>query len=220
MTGELQMPDQDAICVIAEDDAERAGIAKVLANSAYLVKKYNTGATFVRDLGTLDASLVLIDVNVPDGYVLGLIGKLWRQRPDIPCIVMASRSNALLNMEAVKIGAKDFIEKPVDEAALLTLVRQTISRRPRGASVAVPRMSSGLMARLTPREREVLALLLDGCQNKQIAYELAISQRTVEVYRARIMRRLNVASFAELVRAAVAEDFTWRLGPHSGPATH
>ncbi len=214
------MSDQDAICVIAEDDAERARIDKILSNSAYHVKKYDNGGAFGRELDTLNAALALIDVNVPDGYVLGLVGKLWRQRPDIPCIIMASRADALLNMEAVKIGAKDFIEKPVDDVALLTLVRQTISRRPPGSSTPAPRISSGLAERLTPREREVLALLLDGYQNKQIAYELTISQRTVEVYRARIMRRLNVASFAELVRAAVAEDLTWRLGLPSRPATH
>ena len=214
------MPDQDAICVIAEDDAERAKIDKILANSAYLVKQYDNGAMFIRDLGTLDAALALIDVNVPDGYVLGLVGKLMRQRPDIPCVVMAGPPDVALAVEAVKIGAKDFIEKPIDDVALPGLIRQLISRGPRGASMTPPRIGSGLTARLTPREREVLALLLEGYQNKQIAYELAISQRTVEVYRARIMRRLNVASFAELVRAAVADDFSARHGPHSRPATH
>jgi two-component system response regulator FixJ len=103
----------------------------------------------------------------------------------------------------MKAGAVDFVEKPVDAESMLQTVRQAIENRaPRG--VAEPARPC-LIERLTPRERDVLNLLVQGYQSKMIAYELGISQRTVDVYRARLRRRLNASSFAELLRVAIEE---------------
>jgi two-component system response regulator FixJ len=204
------MADRDIICSVETNAEDREVINRILSRAGYLVKEYADAAAFLNELAQIQAGCAIVEVRPPGIDVSSLASELARTRPDIPCIVTTVSKDVPLAVAAMKAGAVDFIEKPVDTESLVQVLRQAIdNRRPHGSGVARP-LRPCLIDKLTRRERDVLDLLLQGYQNKNIAYELGISQRTVEVYRARLKRRLNASSFAELVRVAVEERFTSR----------
>jgi two-component system response regulator FixJ len=197
------MTDRDVICVVDQSAEDREVFNRILCRSGYLVRDYEDSAGFLHELAALQAGCVIVDVLLPDTDVQAFIAELARTRPDMPCLVAADSADVPLATEIMKAGAVDFVEKPVDAESMLQTVRQAIENRaPRG--VTEPARPC-LIERLTPRERDVLNLLVQGYQSKMIAYELGISQRTVDVYRARLRRRLNASSFAELLRVAIEE---------------
>lgn len=197
------MTDRDVVCVVDQSAEDREVFNRILCRSGYLVRDYEDSAGFLAELATLRAGCVIVDVLLPDTDVRALISELARTRPDIPCIVTTASNDVPLAVEAMKAGAVDFVEKPADAESLLQTVRHAIENRP-PSGVTQPTRTC-LIERLTPRERDVLELLVQGYQSKMIAYELGISQRTVDVYRARLRRRLNANSFAELLRVAIEE---------------
>ncbi len=199
------MPDRDIICVVEQNLRDREVFNRILSCSGYLVKDYEDASALLHELASVEASCAIVDVRLRDIHVPSLASELVRIRPDIPCVIAASSGDIPLAMEAMKAGAVDFIEKPVDAETLLHSLRQAIEHRPRRTGSLSNPLRSCLIERLTPRERDVLDLLVQGYQNKMVAYELGISQRTVEVYRARVMRKLDVSNFAELVRVTLEE---------------
>jgi two-component system response regulator FixJ len=198
------MTDRDVVCVVDQSAEDREVFNRILCRSGYLVRDYEDSAGFLDELATLRAGCVIVDVLLPDTDVPAFVSDLARTRPDIPCLVAAQSGDVPLATETMKAGAVDFVEKPMDAESLLQTVRHAIKNRPPATEGAAPARSC-LIERLTPRERDVLDLLVQGYQSKMIAYELGISQRTVDVYRARLRRRLKANSFAELLRVAIEE---------------
>ncbi|RIA47800.1 response regulator transcription factor [Dichotomicrobium thermohalophilum] len=201
------MIDQDVICVVEQSFEDREIINRSLSRAGYLVKDYEHAAAFLDELATVHADCAIVDVRLPDIEVPSFVSELGRTRPDICCIIAANSGDIPLAMEAMKAGAVDFVEKPVDAELLIQALRAAIAARPRKPKEASHPLQPSVIQRLTPRQRDVLDLLLQGYQNKMIAFELGISQRTVEVYRAKLMRRLGASSFAELVRVALEERY-------------
>lgn len=202
------MTDQNTICVLEDRFEDRKVINRILSRAGYLVKDYENTAAFLAELATVHAECAILDARLPDIDLPAFVSELARIRPDITCIVATNSEDIPMAMEAMKAGAVDFVEKPVDPETILQALRHATAKRATQRLEASNPLQPSLIERLTPRERDVLDLLLQGYQNKMIAYELGISQRTVEVYRARVMRRLHVSSFAELVRVALEEQST------------
>ena len=127
-----------------------------------------------------------------------------KRQPSLPVIMISGKADVQEALKTISHGAVDFLQKPLDADSLVLAVQDAIAREPERVG-AKPELvgSNDVLAKISPRELEVLKLLLGGESNKSIAYTLGISPRTVEVHRANMMKRLDVSSFAELVRVAL-----------------
>ncbi len=188
------------ICVVDDDPLVRKTIEAILSEDGNTVEGHPSGASFLAAVnagGRYDC--VLLDVNMPDMSGLDVLQHLGNGHA-LPIVMISGQGDISTAVEAMRNGATNFIEKPFTPDQLLTAVGQaTTSSRP-AAAPTPPTELAGLSA----RELEVLELLANGDANKVIAYKLGISQRTVEVHRAKIMERMGVKTFAELVRKAIA----------------
>jgi two-component system, LuxR family, response regulator FixJ len=197
------------IAVVDDDKNDLSLIDRTLLSAGFQTLVFPLGSPLVQALSSTDLHAAVIDVVLPDMSGLDIIAEISRRKLLVPCVVASGQSDIAIAVKAMKLGAVDFIEKPVEPELLLDAVKDAVTNRTRrmSANCKSPREAQALMGQLTPRERQVLQLLLQGFQNKMIAYEIGISQRTVEVHRARLMKRLNVNNFAELVRTAVQGGF-------------
>jgi two-component system response regulator FixJ len=161
---------------------------------------------------------LIVDVRMPGMDGLDLIETLRRRSISIPTIILTGHGDVPMAVRAMKLGAFDFIEKPFDDQELLARVRQAITADvERREDEAEREEIRARMERLTRRERQVMALVCDGKANKQIAAELGLSEKTIEVHRANVMRKVSVTSLAQLVRAVVRMESS-RLHNASGAA--
>lgn len=196
-----QRPGIRSLCIIDDDESDRRRAIDLLRGSAYRIHVFSSGREFLAEQVELDTMCVLLDVWMPEVDGLTVLKRILQIAPDCPVIMLSGQSTLSIAVEAMKRGAIDFLEKPVARDALLAALGRANMIR---AQKAAPAMARGeLMNRITRREGEVLQLLVQGHPNKVIAFQLGIAENTVEVHRQRLMRRLNVKSFAELVRLAV-----------------
>ena len=169
------------------------------------VQSYASAGEFLAAVPSLAPGCVLTDMRMPGIDGLDLLRQVRGRNLSWPVVVMTAHGEVPLAVQALKAGARDFIEKPFPGEALIEAVLsalQTIDRtRKQGTDIAE---INGRIATLTPREREVLEQLVAGHQNKMIAYNLGMSPRTVEVHRARVMDKMQARSLSALVRMAVA----------------
>lgn len=198
------MPETQLIHVIDDDDAVRQSLAFLLATSAYEVKQHESAAAFLRAGIPTRAGCIITDVRMPGLSGIELLQKLDEAGSRIPVIVMTGHADVPLAVEAMKLGAADFLEKPFDEEAMLRAIRACLSRAEETQRVDALREDvEDRICALSHRERQVLEYLVAGHANKTIAYDLGISPRTVEVYRANVMTKMKVSSLSELVRMAL-----------------
>ena len=199
------MPSEKPIVhVIDDDEASRQSLAFLLQTAQIEARTYASAAVFL-DLGAdLSASCVITDVRMPGMSGIDLLRRLRELKVEAPVIVITGHGDVPLAVEAMKIGAADFLEKPFDDEVLLASVRSALNRQDEEHKRHIAR--SEIDARLTAlsnRERDVLTGLVAGRANKQIAYDLGISPRTVEIYRANLMNKMQAGSLSELVRMAL-----------------
>lgn len=208
------------------DDEEEVcwGIATLLISAGHKVETHPSGLAFLDALpGLPDGAVgcVLTDVRMPGLDGLQLLGCLRKRGFSRPVVVMTAHGDISMAVRAMKAGAFDFVEKPFGDEALLAIVAAALDGPGTGREAAAarspatsPTTSHGRMrpmvaeaaarlAALSPREREVLALSMEGKPGKIVAFELGISPRTVEVHRTRLMARLQVGSLVEAARLAV-----------------
>lgn len=197
------------IAVVDDDKNDLRLIDRTLVSAGFQTVAFPSGLPLVQALGSTELHAAVIDVRLPDMSGLDIITEIARRKLLVPCVVASGQSDIAIAVKAMKLGAVDFIEKPVEPELLVVAVKDAVTNRASGMSANCNSRgeAQALMEQMTPRERQVLQLLLQGYQNKMIAYEIGISQRTVEVHRARLMKRLNVKNFAELVRTAVQGGF-------------
>ncbi len=203
--GDIAPRDAAVVHIIDDDGAVRDSLALLLDSAGIAVRTYDSATAFLALARGLGAGCVLTDVRMPDLDGLALQRRLAGAGVTLPVIVMTGHADVPIAVAALKAGALDFLEKPFDDARLIDAVRSALStsRDAQRQAVAAARIATRL-ASLTPREREVLDLLVAGNPNKTIAYDLGSSPRTVEVHRSRVMEKMGARSLAELVRMVIA----------------
>lgn len=203
--------DQAIVHVIDDDEAVRQSLAFLLAAAGIEVQTYESATAFLDVATTLKTGCVITDVRMPEVSGIDLLRRLEELKLGVPVIVITGHGDVPLAVEAMKIGAVDFIEKPFDDEVLLTSVRSALNRLDREHKRQAERREvEARLAALSSRERDVLEGLVAGQANKQIAYELGISPRTIEIYRANLMTKMQAASLSDLVRMALTAGI---LGP-------
>nr|WP_315382981.1 response regulator [uncultured Sphingomonas sp.] len=193
------------IYIVDDDDAVRASLHSLLSvRPDLIVRGYRSGDSFLEQEAELDPGVVLLDFHMPGSSGLDVLIKLDRSPKFVP-IVLTGQGNVGLAVQAMKAGALDFIEKPYEAEFLLKVIDQAFSKLEEdGEAAARTAGAEAKIAKLSPRETDVLKGLIEGRSNKIIAYELDISPRTVEIYRANLMEKLEVRSLSEALRIAFA----------------
>jgi two-component system response regulator FixJ len=197
-------PDSVAVHVIDDDEAVRQSLAFLLRANEIEVQTYESGTAFLGVAPGLKSGCVITDVRMPEISGIELLRRLKELKIFLPVIVITGHGDVPLAVEAMKFGAADFLEKPFDDEILLTAVRSALNRQDSDSKRQAERAAiDDRLAALSNREREVLEGLVAGRANKQIAFDLGISPRTVEIYRANLMTKMQAASLSELVRMAL-----------------
>jgi two-component system, LuxR family, response regulator FixJ len=199
------MMSEDAIVHVIDDDvAVRQSLAFLLSSDGFAVRLHEGAGSFLSDVPSGGKVCVVTDVRMPEIDGLEFLSRLRGRGASIPVIVMTGHADVPLAVEAMKRGASDFIEKPFDDAILLAAIRAALARQDGdGSEDAQSAETRGRIAKLSERERQVLDGLIAGKPNKIIAFDLEISPRTVEIYRANVMTKMQAGSLSELVRLAV-----------------
>jgi len=198
------MQPEPVIYVIDDDEAVRQSLEFLLKTAGMKVRAFDSAQSFLDVLPEIGAGCVVSDVRMPDITGIDLLHRLKEMGIEIPVIVITGHGDIALAVEAMKIGAVDFLEKPFDDDTLLDAVRASLTRNAdtaqRNAELTEIR---DRLAALSNRERQVLEGLVAGKANKVIAFDLGISPRTVEIYRANLMTKMAASSLSDLVRMAM-----------------
>jgi len=195
---------QPVVHVIDDDEGLRESLAFLLRSAALEVRSFESAKAFLDVLPHAIPGCVITDVRMPDMSGIELLRRLKELKIGVPVIVITGHGDIALAVEAMKMGAADFFEKPFDDdllvASVRAVLRQQEGQTKRGAERAEieQRISS-----LSGREKDVLTGLIEGRANKQIAFDLGISPRTVEIYRANLMNKMQADSLSDLVRMAL-----------------
>jgi len=195
---------------VVDDDADvRDSLCALLEASGFRALAFDGPKTFLASDAPKRAGCLIADIRMPDMDGLALQQELARRGAQLAVIIITGHGDVPLAVRAMKAGAIDFIEKPFDDAILLASVRRALTTGQRAREdAALANKARDRLAGLTPRERQVLELLVAGKQNKAIARELSISPRTIEIHRAHLMDKMQASSLSELVRLAIAAGVT------------
>jgi len=192
------------ISIIDDDSSVRTSLAFRLEAAGFRVATYESALAFLDAPPHVGDGCVVTDVRMPQMDGMELLRRIKSGGRNLQVVVMTGHGDISLAVEAMKLGASDFIEKPFDDETLLTMIRTALnnakltSQRDEKALEIVELITS-----LTAREREVLDCLMAGQPNKIIGRNLDISPRTVEIYRANVMKKMRATSLSELVRLAI-----------------
>ena len=190
--------------LIDDDEGVRQAVAFLLATSGFAVRVYESADAFLEALDTVQAGCIVTDVRMPGMTGVELLRQLRERETGFPVIVITGHADVPLAVEAMKLGALDFLEKPFDDEALIAAVESAMGRHEQDARRSAEKVATmERIASLSARERQVLEGLVAGNPNKTIAFDLGISPRTVEIYRANVMTKMNAASLSDLVRMAL-----------------
>lgn len=199
------MPSKAIVHVIDDDDALRDSLAFLMTSAGIETQAHDSATSFLAALPPDISGCVVTDVRMPGMSGVELLRELKRLAPALPVIVMTGHGDVPLAVEAMKLGAFDFIEKPFDDDTLLNSVNNALGRHEKDAKREAERGKiHERLTQLSARERQVLDGLVLGHANKIIAFDLGISPRTVEIYRANVMTKMEAASLSDLVRMALA----------------
>ncbi|HEV2544151.1 response regulator transcription factor FixJ [Methylorubrum populi] len=197
------MPTDALVHVVDDDLAVRQALAFLLAADGLAVRVHESANAYL-DAVTSPGGCIVTDVRMPEVDGIEFLRRLRHKGPMPPVIVMTGHADVPLAVEAMRAGAIDFIEKPFDDEVLLASVRSALAQAERSANLAAQHDAARVrLAALSERERQVLDGLVAGKANKVIGLDLGISPRTVEIYRANVMSKLQADSLPDLVRTAL-----------------
>jgi two-component system response regulator FixJ len=192
------------VYVIDDDEAMRDSLNFLLDSAGFAVTLFETAQQFLDALPQLAIGCVVSDVRMPGIDGIELLKRLKAQQRGFPIVVMTGHGDVPLAVEAMKLGAMDFLEKPFDDGRLIAMIEAALRlAEPAAKHDAAAQDISARIASLSPRERQVMEGLVAGLSNKLIAREYDISPRTIEVYRANVMTKMHANSLSELVRFAM-----------------
>jgi two-component system response regulator FixJ len=196
--------DKPIVHVIDDDEAVREVLSFQLGSAGIDVRTYDSAAGFLKAALPLQTGCIITDVRMPDVSGIELLRRLRQLKVTAPVIVITAHGDIPLAVEAMRMGAVDFLEKPFEDEVLLASVRSALDREDRDRKRQAERNEiQRRLSELSNRERDVLQGLVAGRANKQIAYDLGISARTIENYRANLMIKMQAASLSDLVRMAL-----------------
>ena len=192
------------VYVIDDDEAMRDSLHFLLDSSGYQVRLFDTATSFLEALPKLEFGCVVSDVRMPGIDGIELLKRMKAANSMFPILIMTGHGDVPLAVEAMKLGAVDFLEKPFEDDRLTAMIETAIRQvQPAVKNEAVAHDIETRIATLSPRERQVMNGLIAGLSNKLIAREYDISPRTIEVYRANVMTKMQAGSLSELVRLAM-----------------
>jgi two-component system response regulator FixJ len=197
-------PDKSIVHVIDDDEAVRQALAFQLGSAGIEVRTYESAVAFLELAPAVHTGCIITDVRMPELSGIDLLRRLREFKHPVPVIVITAHGDIPLAVEAMRLGAVDFLEKPFEDEVLLKSVRSALDRGDRDQRRQAERSNiETRLAGLSNRERDVLKGLVAGHANKQIAYDLGISPRTIENYRANLMIKMQAGSLSDLVRMAL-----------------
>ncbi len=198
------MPDRGKVYVIDDDEAMRDSLNFLLDSADFKVMLFESAVKFLDALPGLDFGCVVSDVRMPGLDGIELLKRMKADHSTFPIVIMTGHGDVPLAVEAMKLGAVDFLEKPFEDDRLIGMIETAIRQaEPTAKSEAVAHDIAARIATLSPRERQVMDGLIAGLSNKLIARDYDISPRTIEVYRANVMTKMQANSLSELVRLAM-----------------
>jgi two-component system response regulator FixJ len=190
--------------VVDDDDAVRHSLAFCLGSAGFAVCLYESAQPFLDALDDLPMGCVLTDIRMPGIDGIELLRRVVHSRKRLPVIVMTGHGDVPSAVEAMKLGAMDFIEKPFEDELLLNAIKSAFDRAGATSDESAETQDfTNRLKSLSVRERQVFNRLVTGAANKIIARDLEISPRTVEIYRANVMSKMQAQNLPELVRAAI-----------------
>ncbi|MBB5709563.1 response regulator FixJ [Sphingomonas xinjiangensis] len=195
------MASEPIVYVIDDDDGARHSLEFLLDCAGIRVRSFASADAFLAASPPLAGGCVVTDVRMPGRSGIELVEEMNRRGTDVPVIVITGHADVPLAIQAMHAGVADFIEKPFDEQIMLAAIQRALARRAGSEAAQAERQTIvDRIAGLSGREREVMEGLAKGEANKAIAYDLGISARTVEVYRANVMMKMQAKTLSDLVR--------------------
>lgn len=195
------VPPRPVVFVVDDDAAVRDSLRLLLRSIGHAVEVYGSGAEFLDAYRDDKPGCLLLDIRMPGMSGLELQERLNEKHSILPIIFITGHGDVPMAVEAMQAGAVDFIQKPFRDQDLIDRIKQALERDAANRAVLSERNAIRLRCEgLTGREREVMDLVVRGCANKVIAGDLKLSQRTVEIHRARVMEKMEATSLAHLVR--------------------
>ena len=206
------VPGGGRVFLVDDDASVRRALTRLLRAGGLEVESFPSADALLGALETQEPSCVVADLRMPGLSGLDLQDELARRGLDLPLLFISGRADVTSSVRAMRGGAVDFLEKPVSDVDLLRAVTRALARnREQQAARRERETLQARLARLTPREREVFALVASGLLNKQVGHQLGTTEKTIKVHRARVMEKMEARSLADLVRMAE------RLGITSPP---
>lgn len=192
---------QPTVYFVDDDAAVRDALSLLLSLKGFVSQVFASAETFLNTYRPEWRGCLLTDLRMPGMSGIDLQRELAARHITLPVVVLTAHGDVATTREAMKAGAFDFLEKPVDDAVLVDVLRSAIAFDAQAHTVERDKLRQReRFGRLTPRERDVAKLLAEGLQNREIAERLGISPRTVEVYKARMMEKLDCRNLAEVLR--------------------
>jgi two-component system response regulator FixJ len=195
---------EPVVHIVDDDPAMRESVAFLLNTEDLATRMYDSAHALLARVGELEPGCVVTDIRMPEMNGLELVGELKKRGVRHPVIVLTGHADVSLAVEAMKAGVLDFLEKPFQDETLLNAVRAALAKDEGESSKARERAEiEARLGQLTPRERDVFEAVVAGDSNKAAAIRLGISPRTVEIYRANVMDKMQARTLSELVRMAL-----------------
>jgi len=197
------MSKKPIVHVVDDDASVRTALTRLLKAAGHAVRAWASAEEFLHADACDALGCILLDIRMPGMNGMELQQALAQLHPGLPIIFLTGHGDLAIGVRAMKAGAVDFLTKPVEREALLAAVANALTRDAANRAVHDDlHLLQERHATLTPREREVFALVATGATNKQISIEIAAAERTVKLHRARVMAKMQATSLADLVRAA------------------
>jgi two-component system response regulator FixJ len=210
------------IHLVDDEESLRRSVTFLLVSAGFAVRAHSCAKAFLELLPLSGRNCLVTDLRMPHVDGIELLHRLHDFNTDVPTIVITGQGDVATAVLAMKAGASDFLEKPLKEEALMAAINGAMGQRRPGRAIADPESVAARLRQLTDREHQVLIGVLDGLQNKMIAYHLGISSRTVEVHRANVMAKMGARNLTELMWMAITIDATGQRSEieRGAPAVH